>query len=296
MALSARFNDSVLSHPKSFTRRDFSGLKERHDDIMITLNSATPQFSDPGSPSSLDIPHISERTERVAFKPLPPAVDTQQFKYWNEYDDGSETGGAEEDYAIYINPDEGTSFPGFAYMQSIIAIPFTKAKRWFHVGQRTHEHQSLLSSPPPTSHSYGSMTTANVDSDEEGYASSDNNYGFQGYAHHYAFPSVDDQRMRRYRERVLLWGTAGCFAASFVLLTITSVLISTGKRKLRVEVDAGVTVGVVVSLFCACSGLGMTLYREDPLPLLYRLMVWSTFIVVCLLNGMLLVLVAENSP
>lgn len=118
----------------------------------------------------------------------------------------------------------------------------------------------------------------------------------RGYATMYAFPSIGEQKVVRYRENVLKWATAGGFLASFILLAIASVLITTGKHKLRVEVDAAVTVGIVISLFCACSALGMTMYRNDPLTILYRLMIWSTFITSCLLNGMLLVLVVGNTP
>lgn len=101
--------------------------------------------------------------------------------------------------------------------------------------------------------------------------------------------------MARYRERVLLRGSAGCLVASFFLLGVAGTLMATGRRRLRVEVDAGVTVGVMASL-CACAGLGMTLYRRDALPLTHRLAVWGAFAASCLLNGMLLVLVVGSTP
>jgi ABC-type transport system involved in multi-copper enzyme maturation permease subunit len=99
-----------------------------------------------------------------------------------------------------------------------------------------------------------------------------------------------------YREKTLFWGTVGSFAISFLLLLVAGTLISTGRHKLRAEVDAGVTVGVVASLFTACSALGMTLYRNDQLSLPHLLAVWATFIASCTLNGMLLVLVVGNTP
>lgn len=137
----------------------------------------------------------------------------------------------------------------------------------------------------------------NTDSEEEaeGYASSDG-YPQLGYATHYALPSISEQKVQRYRENVLKWGTLGCFVVSLALLGIASVLILAGKRKLRVEVDAGVTVGVMMSLFCAGSGLGMTVYRRDALSIPYKLTVSSAFITSCILNGILLVLVLDNAP
>lgn len=216
---------------------------------------------------------------------------SERVKYWNEYDNGSECGRSDDGYAIYVNPDEDLNFPGFTYVQSLFQVPVDKVKKWFKVG-KTPEREPLLGSYSPTGYS---STAIASESDEEGYASSEG-YPSAGYVAHYALPSLHQQEINRYRENVLFWGTIGCFLMSFLLLGVAGVLISTGRHRLRVEVDAGVLVGVVASLFSACIGLGMTLYRRDPLSLLHRLMVWSTFIAVCLLNGMLLILVVGNSP
>ncbi|PON27524.1 SPX domain-containing protein [Trichoderma gamsii] len=302
-SLSSRFNEEILSHPKSFTRRSFTDLQERHDEIERQLRHATPAFSEPSSPSSVDTPvapsNQPSSSHRVAFDPLPPSCfDDTQPKYWNEYDDGSDAGGADEEYAIYINPDQESTFPGLSYAQAIVSFPFEKAKEWFGKPQ-TAERQPLFSpfsSGDSINQGYGSTTAVHTDSEEEeAYASSDG-FPTRGYATHYALPSVNNQQLRRYRERVLFWGTMGCFGATFIFLGIAGILISTGRHKLRVEVDAGATVGAVVSLFCACSGLGMTLYREDELSLSYRLAVWGIFIASCLLNGMLLILILGNAP
>lgn len=291
--MTARFNEGVLGNPKSFTRRDFAPLQVRHNEILAHLRAAAPQLSEPSSPSSDEQPlpeSAGPKRTRVDFDPLPPAQMSSQVKYWNEYDDGSDAGGPEDGYAIYINPEEDTGFPGMAYVHAIVSMPYEKAKRWF--GHRRGGEEQPLLSAENTSQGYSSTA---VDSEEEGYASSDG-FPYQGYAAHYALPSINEQQVARYRERVLLWATVGCFVASFVLLGIAGILLSTGKRKLRVEVDAGVTVGVMASLFCACTALGMTLYRRDPLTVTYRLMIWSTFMASCLLNGMLLVLVLGNTP
>ncbi|KND89723.1 Uncharacterized protein TOPH_05766 [Tolypocladium ophioglossoides CBS 100239] len=294
ITLSARFNESILGNPKSFTRRDFTPLQVRYDEILAGLRAAAPQLGEESSPSSDEQPlpeSLSPRRTRVDFDALPPAHNmSSQVKYWNEYDDGSDAGGGEDDYAIYINPEADTGFPGMAYVHSIVSLLFEKARQWLWQ-RRDGEEQPLLSAEN-TSQGYSSTA---VDSEEEGYASSDG-FPYRGYTAHYAFPSINEQKMARYREKVLLWATVGCFVASFVLLGIAGILISTGKRKLRVEVDVGVTVGVVASLFCACTALGMTLYRRDPLTLTYRLMIWSTFVASCLLNGMLLVLVLGSTP
>lgn len=292
--LGARFAESVLSNPKSFTRREFQNLQLRHDEILASLRDSTPHLSEPTSSSDEPLSPEPQRARRsqhsVDFGALPPPYANSQVKYWNEYDDGSDAGGPEDDYAIYCNPDEGDGFPGLGYVHAVLSLPFEKAKQWFRLRQPA-ERRPLLSAEN-SNLGYASTT---ADSDEEGYTSSDG-FPANGYSALYAFPSISEQKVIRYRENVLLWGTIGCFFASFVLLGIASVLITTGRHKLRVEVDAAVTVGVVVSLFCSCSALGMMMYRRDGLTLSHRLAVWSTFITSCLLNGMLLVLVMGNSP
>ncbi|KHN96984.1 spx [Metarhizium album ARSEF 1941] len=298
--LSARFNENILGDPKSFTKRTFEHLRSRHDEILSTLLAETPHFSEPSSPESHE--HVApksaspgqSRHRHVEFEPLPPASTDSPVKYWNEYDDGSEAGEPEE-YAIYIDPEEDTGFPGVAYVNAMLSLPYKKAKRWFKSRRGGHENQPLLASEVGSQGSMGyASTVVNTDSEEEGYASSDG-YPQLGYATHYALPSISEQKVQRCREHSLVWGTLGCFVVSFALLGIASLLILTGKRKLRVEVDAGVTVGVMISLFCAGSGLGMTLYRRDPLSIPYKLMVSSAFVASCILNGMLLVLVMGNA-
>lgn len=294
--MSYRFNEDILSNPKSFTKRTFEHLRNRYDEILTDLQATTPELSEPSSPDP-DEQAGADSLERGRFRQvhhqLPSASHTSSpVKYWNEYDHGSDAGGPEDDYAIYINPDDKTGFPGFAFVNSMLAVPYEKAKKWLKMRQPSDEHRPLLNSSHDGSHGYESTA---LESEEEGFSSSDG-YPQVGYATHYALPSIGEQKVQRYREKVLMWTTLACFLFSFALLAIDSVLILTGKHKLRVEVDAGVTVGTMISLFCAGSGLGMTLYRRDALSLPYKVMVWSAFIASCILNGMLLVLVLGNVP
>lgn len=222
-----------------------------------------------------------------------------QPKYWNEYDDGSEAGDADDGYAIYINPDDDTSFPGLDYVNAMVTVPYHKIRGWFKPKDQRERRPLLAEDSNNRRPSYGgySSTGGHTDSDEEaGYSSSDG-IPTEGYVTHYAaFPSINEQKMRQYRERVLFWGTIASFAVSYILMAVAAILISTGKRKLRVEVDVGVTVGVMMSLFCSCAGLGMTLYRQDKLSIITRLLVWLSFTASCLINGMLLILVVGNTP
>ncbi len=309
-ALHARFNDQVLGSLKSFTRRDFAPLRARHSDILAHLRDAAPALSAPSSPSSVELPPSPASTAvhepRVAFDelPAPAAGAASQQKYWNEYDDGSDAGD-EGGYAIYINPDDDATFPGLDYVQAIVTMPYEKIRGWFRRSQHGGERRPLLAATATDSNNHnhsssytGYSSAAHTDSEEEaGYASSDG-IPTEGYATLYArtLPSIHEQRMRRYRERVLAWATAASFAAAYLLMGVAALLISAGKRRLRVEVDVGVTVGVMTSLCCACAGLGMTLYRRDAPALLARVAVGAAFTAACLINGMLLILVVGNTP
>lgn len=255
----------------------------------------------------------------------------RQAGYWNEYENGSENGDAGDEYVLYINPDEETDYGAdLKALVNAIAAPFSKARSWVQV--RSRERQSLLSrhssgasygatdssnSPPQDGYfaSHGarqlqssgsdSHTAVGTDGEDDadgdfdleadvGYASSEEFPA--GYETHWAtLPSVNDQRMAVYKDRVMFIVTSGLYAMSFLLLGISTVLMLTGRHKLRVEVDAGVTIGSVVSLGCACTALALTMARWDSLGIGNKAVVSVTFATICALNGMLLILVMGNS-
>lgn len=254
-----------------------------------------------------------------------------QAGYWNEYENGSENGDAADEYVIYINPEEETDYGAdLKALVNAIAAPFSKARSWVRV--RGRERQSLLgrqgsdtsygatdnnNSPPQDgyfashatrqlqssgSDSHTAVATdgeddADADLDLEadiGYASSEEFPA--GYETHWAtLPSVNDQRMAMYKDRVMFMITSGLYAMSFLLLGISTVLILTGRHKLRVEVDAAVTIGSVVSMGCACTALALTTGRWDLLGVGNKVVVSVTFATICVLNGMLLILVMGNT-
>lgn len=320
--LGSRFRESVLSHPKSFTRRDFSQLQSEHDNLLATLRAALPaQSGGSESPGSISTaPSI--RASQVVSPSETIAVPEPQQGYWNEYDNGSEAGDADcnrdSAYAIYVNPDENTSFPGIATLTALFRTPIDKMNRWMMNGRRgdgDQEHGPLLEA---NATGYGSVNSSYF-TNQPGVSSSDTeaeedtqpimsgrrvSYGYAsseefpvGYKTYYAaLPSIQEQHLARYRERVLLWGTWACFASSFTLMGIAALLVKTGRHKLRLEVDAGVTLGIMASLGAACAGLGMTFSRRDRLGLVSVLSVWVAFMAACILNGILLVLVVGNAP
>ncbi|KAI6363421.1 hypothetical protein MCOR25_005913 [Pyricularia grisea] len=333
--LCARFRDSILSDPKSFTNRDFHQLQVQYDDLSSELLAITPQnLSRPDTPPSVDEAPTPVRRTSVQFQqdslnqdrpPREPPV----VSYWNEYDNGSDAGD-DEGYTIYVDPDEETylHFPGLSSLLHVLAMPVEKAKSILNLKAVDGERQPLLPNHvgniaalrPDACHTgqtlYGThsrpdtanqrdVSPMNTHTMSDGYSAEDEQNLDQisddefprGYeARFAALPSINEQRIARYRERVLFWGSVGANVAALVLLGVASLLIMTGKHRLRVEVDAGVIVGVMASLAAACAALGMTLARnQDTISWINYLAVYLTFTVICVLNGMLLVLVMGNT-
>ncbi|KAJ9419362.1 hypothetical protein FOXG_07232 [Fusarium oxysporum f. sp. lycopersici 4287] len=303
-----RLYKNILSDPKSFTRYDFSSLQQRYHDIICTFNAVAPALSEPSSPESpvQSYPrqslsgslnsanrHRSNRPQPT-FEFLPPPQMEGPTKYWNEYDNGSECAGDDDEYAIYLNPDKSASFPGLDSLLGVFKGPLKKTEG-LSKHDKPGERQALLGANR-SPYQYSSTTLNSSESNVvAGYASSDG-FPTTRYTTHYALPSLNQQQGHLHREKTLFWGTVSSFAVSFLLFLVAGTLIYTGRHKLRAEVDAGVTIGVVASLFTACSALGMTIYRHDQLSLPYLLAVWTTFVTSCVLNGMLLILVVRNSP
>lgn len=170
-------------------------------------------------------------------------------------------------------------------------IPIEKVKSWLTPPHSPSERRLLTDS--------GGYFTAqqnlfDTDPEDDAYASSSDFPS--GYATHYStFPSVSDQKVARHREQLLFRSCLGSFSASFLLTLVAGVLVATGRRHLRVEVDAGVIIGVAASFFFAVVGLACMLGRTQHVGWLHRICVFATLTTLCILNGMLLVLVAGNT-
>jgi hypothetical protein len=186
--LGSRFNDGVLNDSRSFAHRDFSDLQTRYDAVTRDLRAAAP-LSAPSSPSAAgpptpERPRNSRRSTQVTFEPLPPPKMQPAPKYWNEYDNGSDCGDRDE-YAIYINPEQDSSFPGLGYLDSIFAPQVDKVKAWFR------RHSALENRPllHPDAHDGYVSSSGRPDSDEDEVSSNDG-LPSHGYAtFHASFPA-----------------------------------------------------------------------------------------------------------
>ncbi|PHH76128.1 hypothetical protein CDD80_1796 [Ophiocordyceps camponoti-rufipedis] len=269
VSLTARFNQTILSNPKSFTRRDWDPLQTRHDEILADVRSASSIYSEPSSPSTDSHSHLDRppsRTPRVKFDPLPPLrFQPLVSQYWNEYDDGSDAGvGPDDDaeYAIYVHPDDRSSpFPGLSYVRALTTIPYEKAKQWLN--RHTQPTDPLLQPQDPEAN-YGTCPQPS------------------------APPASHDKLLAR--------STAASLVASLSLTSLSTALLTSRRARLRLETDALVTAAVLVSLVCACGGLGLTLVRDTRPGLLHRALVCGAFVAACLWSGVLLVLVIGSAP
>ncbi|KAL2021985.1 hypothetical protein VTK56DRAFT_6225 [Thermocarpiscus australiensis] len=329
--LGLRFRDNILSHPKSFTKRDFSQLQTQYDDLVKTLRAASPPDS-----RGVASPAAESRRSRQPSVQLSPsetivAPESQPVNgYWNEYDHGSEAGdldrGADSGYVIYIDPNEDSGFPGMKAIGAFITKPVKKLSAWLYprlsdpndgerdpllpahsesaYGATRAPEPSYFATPPG-----GMSSVADTDAEDDGfpstrhsrrgsigYASSEDQFPAGYRALYAALPSIDNQRVARYRERVLVWATWACYAVAFVLSGISAILSIAGRHKLRREVDAGVILGIVTSLGLACAALSFTGSRRDKVSLVSKVAVYTTFGLLCSLNGLLLVLVMWNLP
>jgi hypothetical protein len=117
-----------------------------------------------------------------------------------------------------------------------------------------------------------------------------------GYMAHYAaLPSVEDQRLSRNREKLLIGATIGSLAAALLLIFAAGLLVTTGRHRLRAEVDAGVIVGIVSGLLFATLGFTIMVYRWSRIGWLHKICVTMSFLTTSVLSGVLLVLIMGNT-
>lgn len=203
---------------------------------------------------------------------FPQAQQTQQPKYWSEYDhpeDGSEAGDA---YVIYIDPNERSSFEVF----------FDKLARMFS-RKKDAEEDGLLSTP-------------STPRDDESSSDEESRFATRQPASYGAITTMPSQRQRSFSytnkqqqpQRLQLPQFAAVsLVASLVILVVAYLLAATGRHKLATEVDAGVIFAIVSSLVFAVIGVA-ALWREREIGWLSWMIAGGTLIVDAVGSGGLL--------
>ncbi|KAL9106390.1 MAG: hypothetical protein Q9227_008591 [Pyrenula ochraceoflavens] len=196
----------------------------------------------------------------------------QSQRYWNEFDDIENN--EVEPYTILVDPDAPINFPGYQAIRSLLEklrSPFSHP-RGDHDKANIAERQALL----PKTDANPSSPTSIETSDE-----SDDAAILRRPSHprlHHPRPRRLTRRTstrltparRQSRETAIFYTYLGCFAASFALLIVTSVLETTGRRKAAVQVDAGVLVGVSAAFVFGLLGVCLMFTRKETLGWAHR--------------------------
>ena len=230
--------------------------------------------------------------------PMPPEAPT---RYWNEFDDGSELGD-DSSYAIYVNPDEASDFPGIEIVSKAFSALYqglNDCKEHFiswlpspSQGPRGHEREPLLATQR-------AARDLEDSSDSDGYAKATDksvrrNDGLRTGASVGTGGTLRQRKVRESRETVIFRIYVAAFLLSYVMLVVSAILQGTGRHKAKVEVDTGVIIGVTIALVCGIAGVGLMISRRDPLSLLHRVAVVLAFCIVCAGSGYLLALVGSS--
>lgn len=191
---------------------------------------------------------------------------------------------------ILVDPNESSSIIGAAAMSSLFAS-FTakieasgeKVNAWFKSSQTKdripNEQDPLISGCPIPSAEDSS------DSDDETMSSPRHSVPQRLYS---TFSPKFQSPAVRARESLLFRSCIASFAASFLLLIIAGILVTTGRKKAATTVDLGVIIGVASSLVFAVIGVGSMVGMQNNVGWVHRSIVLVTFIIVGLGNGGLL--------
>ncbi|KAL8841902.1 MAG: hypothetical protein Q9170_000775 [Blastenia crenularia] len=234
------------------------------------------------------------RREKPLGQQSPADMPVSNQRYWNEYDNGDENS-ENEPFAIYIDPDKSTSFPGFRTSRKAVAslisqlkASTTEVKSWL---------QSAYSSPrniqAPTKNGsihFRGVTTPEDGSDEDDVPTDPLLHRIHGK--HRQYSTFGDGQMVHYavgaRESLLARCCLASFVSSFVLLLVAAMLVSAGRRKAIFKVDVGVITGGVFSLVFAIVGTGCMFKRQGNVGIIHRVLVFTALAAVCVASGVLL--------
>ena len=267
-----------------------------------SVMDSAPNTTGPNSPDSTRLafheqkPAIPKKHVRLP----PPAQPETATRYWNEFDDGSEFGD-DTSYAIYVNPEEPSNFPGTETISHAILATYevmNTVRRhivsWFPSssrGSREREREPLLASQMAARDLQDSS-----DSDGEARATKKilrRNGGIRA-ASQRSGSILRQRKVRDSRETLIFRTYVTAFLFSYIMLIGSAFLKGTSRHKAKFEVDIGVVIGVTIALFCGFGGVGLMASRRDPLSLLHRVAVVLAFCIVCAGSGYLLALVGST--
>ncbi|KZF25589.1 SPX-domain-containing protein [Xylona heveae TC161] len=253
-------------------------------------------------------------------------------RYWNEYDD-PEDQNSEGSYAIYIYPNDSSSFfPGqesitnaFKYIGQGVKSLTTKTseaarslsksivprrrgggRSWlFPTSQSTSQPNEGAARDPllPTNrhHRHASATGAydsGIEAEDEDSATDIPGYEtvYDSRRAYSTFPPLEDYR---HQAGVTAYREKVLFRTYVAFLTVSVVILTAlgilvSTTSDEFTYDLGTIMGVVMSLSLAVMSVGMMLTRRDHLSWTHRGAVLLVFAIVCVVSGVLLALVGSQ--
>lgn len=259
------------------------------------------EISDPFKPTTSPINGRKKKRARI----LVPERAPRPERYWNEFDDGDSDVNPEERYAIYIDPD-APLFPGseavskaFSAVYDSFSRGTSRAASWLPLGAKVWEKQSSAERAPLL----GGQVVGDGDADSSG---SDTD-GFliqrphkpkssrrsashgSGSRSMYRPHQILSPRQKAL-ERTLFHFYSGLIAISCVFLVMSSILLGTGRRKAKVQVDVGVLTGVLAAEVCAVCAMVLIMLRKQRLSVLHWGIVGASVAIVVIVGVSLLAL------
>ncbi|KAL8688580.1 MAG: hypothetical protein Q9224_004848, partial [Gallowayella concinna] len=280
---------------QSRNHKDLSPLSTAQNSTSATSNGDHPEssgFSGTAIESSAtSVPELPQqlpqkasrkkrrlRRDRPLRQPITTIRESNHQRYWNEYDDGDENS-ENEPFAIYIDPNQSSLFPGFLTISKAASSLASKAKSRLYPSHRPTTRKALDETASPED-----------DSDPEDSPIDPLMNYHNNKQNHYS--TFQDRRtidyVSRGRELLLTRSCIAFYVASSVLLIVAAILASSGRRKAHFEVDVGVIIGVTFSLVFAVAGVGCVLTKKERVGGFQRVCVFGALTVVCACSGILL--------
>lgn len=290
-------SDSVFST----TQAQSSATSVMDSRTIVTVPESPGLLDSPGS-TRLVFGEQKPPRQKKNVRVLSPAKPPVASRYWNEFDDSSEFG-EDSSYAIYVNPDEPSDFPGKEVISkafSVLHEGANKGKRYVLSWLPVHPRQSKEREREPLLANQRAAQNLEDSSDPEaattatGRSLRRNGAILSGSS----FSSGNTLRQHKGRgsqETFIFRTYLGAFALSYTMLVLSAILKGTGRHKDRIEVDAGVIAGAVIALFCGIGGVSLMISRKERLSLLHRVAVILAFCIVCAGSGYLLALVGSTA-
>jgi hypothetical protein len=259
--------------------------------------------SAPGTPMlerdhSSGLQTISERKKKTvtideADFERPSRRKRKETRYWSEYDNPSDDD--TNAYYIYIDPDKDEKWLGQETAQQISKFFRTMFSKNVEEDMPDEERGLLrpLTEVEEDDASSSSDTESPGKTSRGLFARKQKRNGYGTLPPSQRKPSTrladlllpSTETAPTTSSRLLI--TTLSLAASSTLCILILTLAMTGRKKQKGEVDAGVLLGVVASLFFALVGLTSVLTAREPIGLVNWVVISGVFCAVCLVDGVL---------